>query len=364
MSKPTIECSNCNQCFEAHYPFCPYCGQQAEDKLTIGVLFSNTISNYFSVDARFFSSFIPLMTKPGFLAKKFVEGKRILYIHPAQMYLFVSVVFFFIFSFISREQAAEIDSGMKNAFQKEVVVKDSVHERKKDSLQERKRDSIAAEQILNSLRKNQKQLGINEDEINKVDSLIERNGSANGSVFGRNFKFHDIDSMMDIGASDQKIYKHLGLKDDDNMLTKRFYRQGLKFYKSKSGGSILQAFYDSIPLSMFILLPIFALILKFFYYNKGQFAHHLVFTFYFFSFLFTVFSILTLTTLLWKDYPGWLVTIIMFSTFFYLFFGVKRFYGQGYFLSFIKSNVITFLFLSMVIPFAALIMGLAAFLFY
>lgn len=357
MPKPTIECSNCNQCFEAHYPYCPYCGQEAEDKLTLGVLFTNTISNYFSVDARFFKSFIPLMTKPGYLPKKFVQGKRLLYIHPAQMYLFISVVFFFLFSFISREQSQELDTGMKKAFDKEAVFRDSI--------QQRRSDSIAAQRFLNPLSKNQEQLGIKDAEIKEMDSLIKNTGgSPKGEIFGINFNGDQIDSLIASGASDQKIYKYLGMKEDDGIFKKRIYRQGLKFYRNKSGGSILQAFYDSIPIAMFVLLPIFALILKIFYHKKGQFAHHLVFTFYFFSFLFSVFSILTLATLLWKDFPGWIIAIVMFSTFFYLFLGVKRFYGQGYFLSFIKSNVIAFMFLSLVLPFAAVIMGMAAFLFY
>ncbi len=356
MPKPTIECSNCNQCFEAHYPYCPYCGQEAEDKLTLSVLFTNTISNYFSFDARFFKSFIPLMIKPGYLAKKFVEGKRLLYIHPAQMYLFISVVFFFLFSFISREQSEEFDTDIKKAFDKDVVIKDSI--------QLRRADSILAQIDLDYITKNEKQLGLNDSEIKKLDTLIKKAGSPNSRIFGRNFNGDEIDSMIANGTSDQKIYRQLGMKEDDDILTKRFYRQGIKFYKSKSVGSILQAFYDSVPIAMFILLPIFALILKIFYSNKGQFAHHLVFTFYFFSFLFTVFSILTLSTLLWDDFPWWIIMIVMLSTFFYLFLGVKRFYGQDYLMSFVKSNVISFVFLSIVIPFAAFIVGMMAFLFY
>ena len=56
-----IACKNCEQEFEKGFEFCPYCGQKAKDDLTIGVLFYNTISNYFSFDARFLRSFIPLM---------------------------------------------------------------------------------------------------------------------------------------------------------------------------------------------------------------------------------------------------------------------------------------------------------------
>tara|TARA_R110002033_G_scaffold104428_5_gene151932 strand:- start:379 stop:702 length:324 start_codon:yes stop_codon:yes gene_type:complete len=96
-------CKNCEKDYDKEFQFCPHCGQKANDELTLGVLFYNTISNYFSFDARFFKSYIPLMFKPGYLPKRFIEGKRLLYLHPAQMYLFISVVFFFLFSFIARE---------------------------------------------------------------------------------------------------------------------------------------------------------------------------------------------------------------------------------------------------------------------
>lgn len=357
MPKPTIPCSNCSQNFEAHYPYCPYCGQKAEAKLTLGVLFNNTISNYFSVDARFFKSFIPLMVRPGYLAKKFVQGQRLLYLHPAQMYLFISVVFFFLFSFISREQVQSFDSALKKDMEQSKIHLDSIKKREKDS--------ITTQRFLQPFKDNQEELGVKDEEIKELDSIINTNRNKNrNSILNMDFSETEIDSMIEAGASDQAIYERMGMKADDSAFTKRFYRQALKFLKTKSGGSVLQAFYDSIPIAMFILLPIFAFILKIFYFNKGRFAYHLVFSFYFFAFLFMVFSVLVLATLIWDNFPWWIIMLVMLSTFFYLFLGLKRFYEQGYFLSFVKSNIISFVFLSIVMPFAVVIMGLMAFLFY
>ena len=96
MEKNMVTCKNCEKEYNDSFEFCPHCGQKAKDELTLSVLFYNTISNYFSFDARFFRSFIPLMFRPGYIAKQFVIGKRLQYLHPAQYYLFVSVVFFFL----------------------------------------------------------------------------------------------------------------------------------------------------------------------------------------------------------------------------------------------------------------------------
>lgn len=121
MEPNTTTCKNCEQTHEVDFEFCPYCGQKTDVDLTFGVLFYNTISNYFSFDARFFKSFIPLMFKPGILAKLFIEGKRLLYLHPAQMYLFISVVFFFLFSIVTRESISKLDNLFEEGFKSEKI---------------------------------------------------------------------------------------------------------------------------------------------------------------------------------------------------------------------------------------------------
>ena len=181
-----------------------------------------------------------------------------------------------------------------------------------------------------------------------------------------NFDFNErkVDSLLAIDAPSATIYKAMGMDDDAGFFTRKLYAQMLKFYKDRGLGTIIQTFYDSIPLAMFFLLPIFAFILKIFYFRRGRFSHHLVFSFYFFSFLFTVFSILVLANLIWEGFPGWITTLIVLSTFFYLYLAVKRFYEQGWFLSFFKSGLVTFAFLTFVLPLTFVIVGVMSFLFY
>jgi hypothetical protein len=359
MEKHTIKCPNCEKEFEEGFEFCPHCGQKAKEELTLGVLFYNTIANYFSFDARFLKSFIPLMFKPGYLAKKFLEGKRLLFLHPAQMYLFISVVFFFLYSFNVRETVQEVNQ----KFQKHDVVKQV-----NDSIKANKStlDSVELEKLIKPLKDNNIVTGIDEEEIKKLDSLIKTKEKEveNNNILNFDFNEKKIDSLIAIDAPKETIYKAMGMSDDAGFFTRKFYAQMLKFYKDRGIGAIIQTFYDSIPLAMFFLLPIFAFILKIFYFRRGRFSHHLVFSFYFFSFLFTVFSILTLANLIWDTFPGSITTLIIFSTYFYFFLAVKHFYRQGWFLSFFKTGIVTFTFFAFVIPLAAVIMGLMAFFFY
>ncbi|GAA3574265.1 DUF3667 domain-containing protein [Snuella lapsa] len=352
-----IVCKNCEEKFDSNYRFCPYCGQKSNDELTLGVLFYNTISNYFSFDARFFKSFIPLMFKPGYLANSFIEGKRLLYIHPAQVYLFISVVFFFFFSFISRDQVERMDKNFKETMHKADVI---------DSLSvQTSLDSLGGNEAIENIKsKNAIKGVVGKELINVTDSLensITGKKIEPKTVLGFNKRI--VDSLTKAGVKDDRILEAMGMEKEASAFQHKLYRQLLKLYRQRNGGALVQAFYDSIPLAMFILLPIFALILKLLFYNRGSFSHHLVFSFYFFSFLFIVFSLLIIADFIW-DVPALVDAIFMLSTFFYLFMAVKRFYKQGWVISFFKTNIAAFLFLLLVIPLAAVIVAFGAFMFY
>ena len=152
------------------------------------------------------------------------------------------------------------------------------------------------------------------------------------------------------------------MSEDPSFIERRFFARMLNLIEGRGAGSVIQAFFDSIPISMFFLLPFFALILKIFYYNKGKYAHHLVFSFYFFSFLFTVFSILFAVNRFIIDIPDPIDLLIAFSTYVYFFIALKRFYGQHWFFTWLKSGVISFVFLLFVIPTAGLLMLVFSFL--
>ena len=352
-------CKNCELDHEVGYQFCPHCGQKTEEDLTVGVLFYNTISNYFSFDARFFKSFIPLMFRPGLLAKRFIEGKRLLYLHPAQMYLFISVVFFFLYSFKVREASQKINKALQEI---DITSKDSTNVLLPNAAVF---DSIAAKKLSDQLKENQAFTGMKDEDVQKLDSLI--NSSANQDQVNKSLSFNfsqkKVDSLITLGASDETIYKEMGMSENPNFIVKQFYSQMLKFYRNKEGGSILQSLYDTIPIALFVLLPIFAFLLKLLFFRKGPFSHHLVFSFYFFSFLFTVFSIILGVNYLW-EIPDSLDTLLILCTFFYLFIAIKRFYGQGWFLSFFKTSVVSFIYIIFVAPIALGFMLGIAFLFY
>lgn len=349
-------CKNCENEFKAEYQFCPYCGQKSKDDLTMGVLFYNTISNYFSFDARFLRSFIPLMFRPGYLAKKFVQGKRLLYLHPAQYYLFVSVIFFFLFSFQVREYNMKLDNILKSGFEDENVLEfDTISSTKLDSLK-----SSSIKQPLNDLKDVP---GIDQKELENIDSIVKSATSKSyNTELDLGYDRKKLDSLIAVGAPEIEQLKAIGMKEDDGFIQKYFYKQVLKFQKN-SGGGILQAFFDSIPIALFVLLPIFALILKLFFWRRGSYSHHLVFSFYYFCFIFMVLSLIIIFNV-FLEIPDWIDWLVAMSTLIYLLLAIKNFYNQGYILSFFKTGTITFIYLMIVLPIALTIMAVASFLYY
>jgi hypothetical protein len=65
----------------------------------MGTFLHQFMSDYFTFDSKFFKSVIPLLFKPGFLTTEFFAGRRVRYITPLRLYIFISIVFFLLLSF-------------------------------------------------------------------------------------------------------------------------------------------------------------------------------------------------------------------------------------------------------------------------
>jgi hypothetical protein len=89
-------CLNCNAELTGRY--CHVCGQEnIEPKETVWGLVSHFFYDITHFDGKFFSTTKYLVTKPGFLPKEYIKGRRASYLHPIRMYVFSSAIFFLIF---------------------------------------------------------------------------------------------------------------------------------------------------------------------------------------------------------------------------------------------------------------------------
>jgi hypothetical protein len=346
----TNQCKNCEKSFDESFDYCPYCGQESADNLTFGVLFSNTIENYFSIDARFFRSFGTLMIKPGVLARRFVDGKRLKYLHPAQFYLFISVLFFFVFSFNVRKANQQVTQALKKGFEKDFVI---------DSLQ-LKKDSLNLELAKKTIKESPILDRISEEDLSVLDSVISAEQKAPDLSFS--FKRNILDSLIAIDAPQADKLKAMGLEENASAFNQKLFEKMLKFYEQKGDG-IINTLYDTIPIAMFFMLPLFAVFLKLFYWKRGTFAHHMVFSFYFFTFIFTSYCVLILANLL-IDIPTWIEVLFFLSFIIYLLIALHNFYRSSWIGAFFKASFISFLYMLIIVPIAVIGIITVAFILY
>lgn len=98
--EPPSLCLNCG----ADLPgaFCPDCGQRDQPlQQPAGVFIREAISEYFGIDGRLWRSIGLLLFRPGALTVAYLEGRRQQYLRPLRLYLTATLAFFFTVSVLS-----------------------------------------------------------------------------------------------------------------------------------------------------------------------------------------------------------------------------------------------------------------------
>ena len=92
---------NCGSPLRAQDQYCSHCGQETRNTTeSFGEFLKHFLSDYFTFDSKILRSFKPLLFRPGFLTNEFLQGKRVTYIPPLRMYIFISIVFFLALSLL------------------------------------------------------------------------------------------------------------------------------------------------------------------------------------------------------------------------------------------------------------------------
>jgi hypothetical protein len=262
--------------------FCSQCGQKdLPRRQAIGDLSLNFISSFFSFESKFFKTFTSLLFKPGILIREYNEGKRERYYHPARMYVFLSFIFFLIFASIPDEDKVDItDNG-------------------RELTREEKRAFL--------------------DSLNTTKAW--------NPVSGENFdprtlaEYDSIENAKPVEKRDGRMERYFKTK----FITLKQQRGWDEKTIWKSFGENLQA---NIPKMVFFLLPVFALILKLLYIRRDfYYSEHLVFTVFFYDFLFLVgiFGLL-LSLVSWLE---WINFFIFLYLNVYLYKAMRRVYNQS-----------------------------------
>lgn len=121
--RTSSDCLNCGTIVAGK--FCQQCGQEnIEVKESFIQIVYHFIEDITHFDGKLIKTLKYLITKPGFLTKEYVTGKRASYIHPIRMYLFISAIFF-LFIFSGEQKIVDVDTKQSNS--SKIVFGDSTY---------------------------------------------------------------------------------------------------------------------------------------------------------------------------------------------------------------------------------------------
>jgi hypothetical protein len=92
-------------------PFCHRCGQDAvELRAPLRTLGRDALGDLLTLDSRILRTLGPLLVRPGYLTGEWTAGRRVPYVPPLRLYVFVAALFFLLLA-ITDVRLAEVELG-------------------------------------------------------------------------------------------------------------------------------------------------------------------------------------------------------------------------------------------------------------
>ena len=335
-------CLNCGTRLRGQY--CGTCGQRSRSRLiSLWELVSDAFGDLFELDSRLWQTMIPLMARPGRLTHDYLQGRRARFMPPFRMYLVLSLLFFLVAFFDPREEL-----GLLFEPQPETAAPAESDEASADA------DAAVAEAM---------------DEVDEVLEELAADGIVIGGELPEDFDIDEDGFRFELGTeveSDGECnFDASDLEDLPGWLARRLTVERLQRICEKTrlddGRALVDSLIDNIPAALIVLLPLMALVLKALYpLSKRYYVEHLLFFVHFHAFFFLLLSLQILFArlggMLAIPEPIVILTLV-FSSFYvpiYLFVAMRRVYGQGRIITFLKYFVLLIAYL---LGFAATMLG-------
>ena len=368
MSKPNSlrkdkTCLNCNYVVDNR--FCPNCGQEnTESRKTFFHLFMHFFEDLTHYENAFWKTIKYLIFRPAYLSKEYLSGKRMSYLAPVRLYIFVSFVTFFLISTIPNEESKsdeklnryisiEDNRGTnaegvlyykKNSDNQDTPVKNSIKSKpKKDSIVNKinllRKKGVISKNEADSLR--------NYIKLAKKRKSIEKEKKEVTFIKTKYKSVNALDSIQKFGKPSEKlspikywfVYKILLVQE--------------KYSKEEIKEKFIESFLHNLPKSLFIYMPLFAFILFLFQdKKKWYYFDHGIFTLHYFSFLLLGILLIKVFGYIFGFLDNFLIFMILeyiFTTvailymLYYFFPAHHRFYGDSRALTIIKGILIFFI---------------------
>lgn len=377
-------CLNCGT--EVKGRFCHICGQEnIEPRETVWGLITHFFHDITHFDGKFFTTGKLLITKPGYLSKEYILGRRARHLHPIRMYVFTSALFFILFFsfFYSVKDLGFYDTDAKERANRPNRSKKSTDALKpsvpvaKDTVQKDTSTGTYRFQPKVSDTSAAKPKPVERQELPDTpvkkkavlpDSTAQKGGDEKSKETRDNFNLLlDVDEFKTVAEYDSAQQK-LKPADRDGFFTRAIKHKEIEIDArvQKEGMTAVMRqwtdkFIHSFPQILFFSLPLVALILQllyirrrkqFYYVNHGIFLIHI----YIYSF---INLILFFCVDKFEDATGWgwlfwVKLVLVLHAFWYVYKAMRKFYGQGRFKTIVKFlllNILTIFVISFLFMF-------------
>lgn len=400
------QCLNCGQSSTGR--FCSSCGQRAGSlREPLHRFVGDAFVEYFGLDGRIWKTLGYLLFRPGKLTRDYLDGKRVRYLRPLRIYLFATLTFFFLVSMLDpaaqlRESigADTVSSDTISVAQRANKIEDLLAADASELMElEQHSDSLAVhhDSVLTSfvadtsegaipdsiLRNREEELA---DILENVEDARDDMAELRADTELRRRRFEWQLSVLEAFPSDSTIQTHhlieesevrfpggkenqssvaLGLPDwlPRSSAVQRLNESRSDQERIDALADFVRDFIERLPFVMFLLLPVFALLLKVIYIRRKWFyTEHLVFGLHTHAFAFVVFSILAISSgfaFVPESVTG-VLALLSLSIPIYFLLAIKKVYGQGWLKTLFKAFMLGWLYFFVLLGGAILAAMMAA----
>ncbi len=328
LPQKATQCDNCHSLLQG--PYCHQCGQEKRNILrNIFGLVGEFFGEFSNWDARLWQTLLPLWFKPGRLTQRYVSGHRAPYVPALRLYLFSSIIAFLVFAKLIPTNDIQFNNA-DGQF----------------GLQYNPAEPVSAD-VTAAL----KQLQTIDGELAAVTKPVSGAASAASDVVlsGKVPQPEPVVATAPDKTARQattpsatptpvKLLELDGDQDIESLIEQLF--DG-KLARLKDNPQLaVSKFFSLAPQMMFLLLPLFALLLKLLYIRNNRFyMEHLLLCLHSHSAMLHMFIAFTLLTYMASltSTIGWLqqscsnlALAILWYMLVYLLLSQKVFYGQGW----------------------------------
>ena len=357
-------CLNCNYVVDNR--FCSNCGQENIDtRKSFSHLFIHFFEDLTHYENAFWRTIKNLIFKPASLTKEYLSGKRMSYLAPVRLYIFISFVTFFLISILPEkdendkktktEKKAENNSSKSKKGNQ--FVEYSYDEEDEEDEPETETDSVKKDTVPEELKKIidlEKRGLIDKKYVDSIKKYVkegkEKEAKENDGFMnlGKHYKsVAELDSIQEHGKESEKMGAfQYWFNRKSQVINDKYTSEEIK-------EKFIESFKHNFPKALFVYMPLFAFVLWLFQNKKRwYYFDHGIFTLHYFSFLLLGSLIIGLTNYLtsflneyviFKFINGIVKTIITIYMLYYFFPAHHRFYNEKRITSIVKGTLMFFI---------------------